>query len=243
VSDDQEAWCAFLERALWGLRRAVSEVHAPQGKTTHRKKPGYWRVARRIAGVDRVRVPSETAMSEAIVREFKGIAAQQFIEGTKHDEFDLRHFHAATEQVRKFDTGIGDHSNPTDISIELREGIIFDLRIEAKTVTALAAIKKGYVNEGLKRFDDAGNPYTVERFGAMIAYVVTEDEATWEGRLGDGVTAFVGSDRVCTTALSGRPFTTSIHRFINDAIGPDEVEVRVIHLVFPVEADPVLNSA
>lgn len=237
---EDEAWFGFLERALWGLRRAASAVHAPEGKATYRGKRGYWRAARRIAGVDRV--PSETAMSEAIVRELKAIAADQYVHGRKADEFDLRHFHVAVEQFRRLDPAIGEHSNPTDISIELREGLAFDLRIEAKTVATQAAIRTGYLDKGLKRFDDAGNPYTLERFGAMIAYVVTEDEATWEGRLGAGVAAFVGSDHIYATALSGRSFTTSIHRFVPIAKGPNEIEVRVVHFVFPVDADPVLSS-
>ncbi|TWA82229.1 hypothetical protein FBZ85_102605 [Azospirillum brasilense] len=195
-----------------------------------------------MGGLPRVRVPSETAMSEAIVREFETIAADQVISGRKSGEPDLRHFHIAVEQFRQLDPAIGEYSNPTDIAIKLREGLIFDFRIEAKTVAAEGQIKTGYINKGLKRFDDADNPYTIERFGAMIAYVVTDDESTWEGRVSEVVTAYVGSTRIGTTLLSGRSFFTSTHRFVPTAKAPDEIEVRVVHFVFPVEADPVLSG-
>lgn len=240
MSED-EAWSGFLERALWGLRRAATAVHTPEGRARHRAKRGYWRRPTRLGGIAGVRIPSETAMSEALVREFKTIAADQYVSGRRADEPDLRHFHIAVEQYRQLDPAIGDHSNPTDIAIELREGLVFDLRIEAKTVATEGQVRTGYIDEGLTRFDDADNPYTVERFGAMIAYVVTDDEATWEGRVGTGVTAYVGSERIGATPLSGRSFVTSTHRFIPLANGPDEIEVRVVHFVFPVEADPVLN--
>lgn len=241
VSTEEEAWSGFLERALWGLRRAVLALHTSEGRARHHGKRGYWRSPRRLSGVARVRVPSETAVSEALVREFKSIAADQFVSGRTEDEMDLRHFHIAAEKYREMDPAIGDHSKPTDIAIELREGLIFDLRIEAKTVTTEAEVATGYIDEGLKRFDDASNPYTVERFGAMIAYVVNDDETIWERRVDAGVTTYVGSTRIGTTALSGRGFPTSMHRFIPDTKGPDEIEVRVLHFVFPVEADPALN--
>ncbi|WP_395455693.1 hypothetical protein ACHMW5_11295 [Azospirillum melinis] len=242
MASDEDPWCGFLERALWGLRRAVLVVHTPEGRARHRGKRGYWRKEQRLGGVARVRIPSETAMSEAIVQEFNAIARIQGISGRAADEPDLRHLHLAVEQPRQLDFAIGDHSNPTDIAIELREEQIFDLRIEAKTVATEGQIKTGYINKGLKRFDDAEKPYTIERFGAMIAYVVTDDEATWEGRVSGGVTAYVGSTRIGTTHLSGRSFFTSTHRFVPTAKGPDEIEVRVVHFVFPVEADPALNG-
>lgn len=242
MAGEEDLWCEFLERALWGLRRAVLVVHTPEGRARHRGKRGYWRKERRLGGVARVRIPSETAMSEAIVREFVAIARNQVISGRAADEPDLRHLQIAVEQFRQLDPAIGDHSNPTDIAIELREELIFDLRIEAKTVATNAEIGAGYINKGLKRFDDADNPYTIERFGAMFAYVVTDDETTWEGRVSEGVTAYVGFPRTGTTDLSGRPFFTSTHRFVPTAKGPDEIEVRVVHFVFPVEADPVLDG-
>ena len=242
MATDEDLWCGFLERALWGLRRAAQVVHTPEGRARYRGKRGYWRKERQLGGVARVRIPSETAMSEAIVQEFNAIARIQVISGPAADEPDLRHLHMSVEQPRELDPAIGDHSNPTDIKVELREELIFDLRIEAKTIATEGQVKTGYINKGLKRFDDAGNPYTIERFGAMIAYVVTDNESTWERRVSEGVTAYVGSMRIGTTHLSGRSCFTSTHRFVPTAKGPDEIEVRVVHFVFPVEADPVLSG-
>lgn len=115
-----------------------------------------------------------------------------------------------------------------------------DLRIEAKTILSDAEIRKHYLgDEGLRRFDDSTNPYTIQPFGGMIAYVVDSDAQAWTLKIGSAVAAAVGAGRAGTLKIAGEDHHVSRHKVDYKAGGKAvRRDVDVVHFALEIDARP-----
>jgi hypothetical protein len=179
-------------------------------------------------------------VSEALAELFEFIRASQAITGSGVQSIDLRHISIALEKRRKHDRGIGRKSNPTDYALVLLEDKELDLRIEAKTILNDAEVRDEYLGRrGLLRFDDNRNPYTVERFGGMVAYVVDSDAKTWARRIASAVANAVGNERSgVLTIASGKHQVSFHHVSVTTDEGTLERDIDVVHFVLEVDASP-----
>ncbi|URD38195.1 hypothetical protein M6G65_06970 [Methylobacterium tardum] len=237
-------WPSFLEKALWGLRRASEHLGDPEVQAEFEAADDWWRKPKTIGGVENVLVPEETAVSGALKVLFSRIQSDQVISGTPPDEDDLRQFHFSLEERRPRDPAIGKKTKPTDIAIVLRAAEVFDLRIEAKTLIEYGDIRSEYLSgRGLLRFEDPGNPYTLEVYGGMLAYIVKEEASVWEDRVRVDLLTQLGAERILQTTVGQRSMTTSTHRFdIAEKGKTRTVNVAVLHLVTAIEARPSLRN-
>ncbi|MCJ2030432.1 hypothetical protein MKK50_13630 [Methylobacterium sp. J-043] len=240
----QTTWPTFLEKALWGLHLASEHLGDPEVQAEFEAADDWWRKPLKIGILEDVLVPEETAVSGALEVLFSRIQADQVISGTPPDEEDLRQFHFSLEKRRSRDTAIGKKTKPTDIAIVLRAGEVFDLRIEAKTLIEYSDIKSEYLSgRGLLRFEDPGNPYTLEVYGGMLAYIVQDDPSAWEGQVRADLVTQLGAERIRQTDVGQRSMTTSTHRFVIVEKGETRtVDVAVLHLVTAIEARPSLRK-
>jgi hypothetical protein len=239
-------WTGFLEKALWGLEEAAARLRDAGTQAEFEAATDWWRQPIRSGVLRGVEMPEETAVSGAIEALFDQIVADQVIAGSpKEGEEDLRQFQFTTEKRRARDPAIGKKTKPTDIAIILRASEIFDLRIEAKTLVADADIATEYLSErGLKRFEDAGNPYTVEPYGGMLAYIIREDASVWQDRVRTGLLDAFGAERIGDIEIRQRARTTSKHSFtIIEKGSLRTINVDVLHLVAEIEARPSLRAA
>lgn len=144
------------------------------------------------------------------------------------------------ETPRPLDPGISKQAKPTDYTIILMRESELDLRIEAKTVLDEREIKAEYLGlRGLKRFDDASNPYTISSYGGMVAYVVNHDAPTWSTKISTALLAEIGTDRAGSIELGARKHHISKHSVpVATREMTGNIEVNVVHFVLEVEASP-----
>ena len=226
-------WRAFLGNAISGLHRAAEELRLRradyEGKTDWFRK-----------GRGRSDVPREESVSVALKELFDLIRAQQQISGTGVQDLDLRHISIQCEVRRPLDPGISARAKPTDLSIVLMKDGELDFRVEAKTVLNDAELETEYFGpRGLKRFEDSGNPYTVQPFGGMVAYVVDADASFWNTRIEASIATEFGSARAGTRHLGGREHAVSRHQVspaATDASSP--IDIEVIHFALEIDASP-----
>jgi hypothetical protein len=121
-----------------------------------------------------------------------------------------------------------------------------DLRIEAKNVIRVSEIDREYLGpRGLGRFEDLRSPYTMERFGGMLAYVMDEDAATWQAGIHQAICAVQPPLTILATTVAGEPLMTTSHdREVDNLLHGIRQRCRtdVIHLVLEFEADPSLRG-
>ena len=164
-----EEWAAFLGNAIGGLHWAAIELRGR--KADFETRSDWFRRGRKQAGI-----PRENSVSQALKQLFDWIRAEQQVTGSGVQVVDLRHIRIECELPRPFDPGISDEAKPTDLAIVLMKDNELDFRIEAKTVLNDAELTSEYLGpRGLQRFDDNSNPYTIQPFGGMVAYVVDAD--------------------------------------------------------------------
>lgn len=228
---EKQQWESFLENALGGLQMAAAELRGNRAGYENRRD---W-FRSKTSGI-----PRENSVTQALAEVFGRIRSQHNIKGAEPGAVDLRHISVACERPRPRDVGISDMSNPTDLSLVFMKGGELDLRIEAKTVLNDKEVKSQYLGKsGLDRFEDGANPYTVQPFGGMVAYVVDLDGASWSEKIVAELEAKVGSTRLRSIVLNGGTHAVSNHAFdLSDAASVTRKEVDVVHFVIEIDAKP-----
>ncbi|SCB30349.1 hypothetical protein GA0061099_1004451 [Bradyrhizobium yuanmingense] len=225
-----DEWATFLANAIAGVRAASEQMRARRAK--HEKRIDWFRDKK--SGI-----PRENSVTRAIADEFKRLKARQGISGTGVQPMDLRHISIECEVPRPYDPGISDKAKPTDIAFSLFKDGVLDLRIEAKTITSIADLKTYIGSEGLLRFEDGSNPYTVAPFGGMVAYVVDEDADSWDRRIASRLKEALGAERTYVTTIGTAIHQVSTHNFVlTTDEGTAAYEVGVVHLAIEIDAVP-----
>lgn len=227
----KEEWLAFLGNAIEGLRLAAVKVR--EERERFEAHSDWFRPTLND-------IPRENSVSQALKQVFDEMRAEQQISSSGVQAVDLRHIKIECERPRPFDVGISDAANPTDLSLVLMKDNELDLRIEAKTVLNDAEVKAEYLSKrGLRRFDDSSNPYTVQPYGGMIAYVVDSDAATWTTTLGAAVEKAVGAKRYGKLKIRDEDHHVSRHRVDYKGRGKAvRQDVEVLHLALEIDAKP-----
>lgn len=231
VAAQDEEWLTFLENAIEGLRRAAVKVR--EEKERFEAYSDWFRPS----ATD---IPRENSISQALKQTLDEMRAEQMIAASGVQTPDLRHISVECERPRPFDSGISDASNPTDLSLVLMKDKELDLRIEAKTILDGREVRTEYLgSKGLLRFDDSSNPYTVQPYGGMIAYVVDSDAVTWTTTIGAAVEKAVGSKRYRKLKIGEQDHHVSRHRVDYKGRGKTvSQDVDVFHLALEIDAKP-----
>lgn len=224
-------WAEFLGNAIGGLHVAADDLKLRRAK--YEAKKDWFRKGK-------TGIPQEEAVSRALADLFAYRRAQQALSDPADGDVDLRHISIACETPRPLDPGISKQAKPTDYTIILMRESELDLRIEAKTVLDEREIKAEYLGlRGLKRFDDASNPYTISSYGGMVAYVVNHDAPTWSTKISTALLAEIGTDRAGSIELGAREHHISKHSVpVATREMTGNIEVNVVHFVLEVEASP-----
>ena len=228
-------WTEFLGNAIGGLHAAADELKLKRAK--YEAKKDWFRKGK-------TGIPQEESVSRALADLFNYRRSQQALSDPAEGDVDLRHISIACETPRPLDPGISKEAKPTDYTIILMRESELDLRIEAKTVLEEREIKAEYLGlRGLKRFDDANNPYTISSYGGMVAYVVDHDAPTWSTKISAALLAEIGAERAGSINLGTRTHHVSRHS-LSVATGEmtGQVDVNVVHFVLEVEASPSRRS-
>jgi hypothetical protein len=227
----EKEWITFIENAIGGLRQAAEQLQ--QQKAHFEAKRDWFR--RRKTGI-----PRENSVSRALAELFQQIRSQQVISGSGVQSLDLRHISIQCERPRPHDPGISDEANPTDFSLVLLKNNELDLRIEAKTVLNDAEVRAEYVGvSGLQRFDDSANPYTIQPFGGMVAYVVDSDAKTWTTKIQSEVLKAVGASRSHSIKIGKESHPVSKHHLTLRLQGRTEhYDVDVVHFALEIDSKP-----
>ena len=236
-----DVWLRFLNDAVRGLLEAARQVNEPARRMIFERRPGWFGKPKKdLAGT---RLPDETSISKALIEIMRETRAAQFIAAPSSNpaESDLTRMEFHVEVDREFDPAIGPRAQPTDIQIAISRDRI-DLRIEAKKLTTPGDIAADYLGaDGLGRFNDVNAPYTLERFGGMIAYVTDRDAATWTEMVAEGLKGAVRPEDLALTTVSGQDLMTSTHiRYVDIEVHGVKGCFRtdVIHMVAEFEARP-----
>ncbi len=227
----KEEWLTFLGSAIEGLRGAAAKVR--KDKNCFEAYSDWFRKSSK-------EIPRENSVSRALKQTFDELKAEQLIAASGVQAFDLRHISLECEKPRPFDRGISDDSNPTDLSLVVMKDSELDLRIEAKTVLSESEVRTEYLGtRGLRRFDDNSNPYTVQPYGGMIAYVVDSDAATWTTAIGSAVEKSVGAKRYGRLRIGGEDHHVSRHQVDYRGRGRAvRQDIEVLHLAIEIDAKP-----
>ncbi|WP_441277226.1 hypothetical protein AB7783_07120 [Tardiphaga sp. 172_B4_N1_3] len=230
VSPEEDEWTTFLANAIGGLRIASEELRKKRAK--YEKKTDWFRSKK-------TGIPRENSVTRALADQFKEIRAKQAISGSGAHVLDLRHISIECELPRPFDPGISDEAKPTDIAISMFKDGELDLRIEAKTIVSKADLRKYVGADGMLRFEDGKNPYTVSPFGGMVAYVVDSDAETWSKEIAEKVASAVGEGRTYSRKIGTADHQVSKHSFALEAEeGSPAYSVDVVHLALEIDAIP-----
>jgi len=240
---EDDLWIRFLENVVGGLREASRRIVGSGLRAHYEARRGWFGKVRTLRGG--CRIPKEESISHAPVEVLKIIRAEQLVEGRTVGGVDLTKMDFQIEVPRRFEEGIGSRSLPTDIMIAVTHDEI-DLRIEAKNILKASDIVREYLGErGIQRFDDVRSPYTIEKFGAMLAYVMDEDAIRWKARIDLALQNAVPPLSLLATTIAGETLTTTSHdREVDSPLHRIRRRCRtdVIHLVLEFEAAPSLRS-
>lgn len=233
---EAEEWMTFLGNAVDGLHRAAVELRIR--KADFETKSDWFRKGRKHKGI-----PRENSVSRALKQLFDLIRAEQQVRGSGVQVVDLRHIRIECESPRPLDPGISDEARPTDLSIVLMKDNELDFRIEAKTVLNDAELKNEYLGaRGLQRFDDSSNPYTIQPFGGMVAYVVDADAEVWNTKIGRAVAREVGPGRCVLRTVGSAARHVSNHRIrYRNGAKSLNCDVEVVHFVLEIDAKPPMR--
>lgn len=219
-----EGWAAFLDNSISGLTKAGERLRENIGN--YETKSDWFRPKNK-------EIPRENSVSRALADIFNKIRSEQVIQGDS-DLIDLRHIIAECEIPRPLDRGMADEAKPTDFRLTMVYDGQLDLRIEAKTVLTEREIRDSYLGtEGLRRFEDAVNPYTIAPYGGMVAYVVDQDKIKWGQRISKELK---GKYSAKSTEMCQDVHYVSSHVFDSDK------SVDVLHFVIEIDAMPSRRS-
>ena len=141
------------------------------------------------------------------------------------------------------DPGISDKSKPTDLSLTIVKDTELDLRIEAKTVVDETEVQREYLGpRGLERFEDHSNPYTIEPYGAMLAYVVDNNAQTWVTQIAAQMEKKLGAARCSALEIGTQTQPVSLHQINPRSEGGGSVKnIRVVHFALEIDAKPPMR--
>jgi len=243
VALNDDIWIKFLASVVAGLREAARKIGSEELRPHYEARRGWFGRVRKDQGGSRI--PKEEAISQALVEVLKRMRSEQLVEGHFRDSIDLTRMEFNVETPRRVEEGIGSQALPTDIMIGVIQDEI-DLRIEAKNVIRGSEIDREYLGpRGLGRFEDLRSPYTMERFGGMLAYVMDEDVVTWQARIHQAIRAAQPPLTILSTTVAGESLITTSHdREVDNPLHGIRQRCRtdVIHLVLEFEADPSLRG-
>jgi hypothetical protein len=224
------------------LQEAARRIRVPERHAQFATLEGWYRPSKTLlARCGRVKIPEETALSEAIVDEIEHLREDILLKivPAPADIFDLNALQFSLEAPRRRKKGLGRHAKPTDIRVYRLGSEIIDLRIEAKVLVKDGDLQKSYLStQGLKRFSDPEEPYTEQEIGGMLAYTVTDDGASWLAKIESAL-------RASTPPVP--TFRQKIHRSLEKTLfcrvpyGSDprtRIDVLVFHLVLEFDSDP-----
>lgn len=240
-------WHNVLANAVWALKEAEASLQTPDRHAHYTTKAGWWRTAPKQGR----KIPSETAVTEALVDEIerlRRLAASQGASAVSDLGFgNFEHLAFAVEQPRRVKVGLGDKSKPTDIRVYLTGSPAIDLRIEAKTLVSNAEIQTEYLSDrGMMRFCDPHEPYTIEPFGGMVAYTVSATPTEWSDQIKAGLTSTLGAAKVGHRRFHSDQVETLVCELERPAyVDPDGVvgvvsagPLHVFHLALQVRTEP-----
>ncbi|OLP44766.1 hypothetical protein [Rhizobium oryziradicis] len=236
MPDADEYWSSFLQNAIWGLEEAGKLLQTTERRHELEGRKDWFRSKNSV-------VPRENSVSRALADAFNVVRAQQELSSNGSSQHDLRFISIECEVPRPRDPGISDKAKPTDLRLLLLPLGNFDLRIEAKTVRNIRDLRNDYLgSEGIRRFENGENPYTISPHGGMAAYVLDADADDWRQKIKDAVAAQHDSAELPFRDKAGIERHTSVHCFDHVINGETKhFTVNVFHLVFEIEARPSLR--
>ena len=224
------------------FQEAEKRIRSPEGQLRYTTLRGWWRPAKaRLEKEGHVRIPSETAVSEAIVEVIEtlreGIILKR--EPAYDDLVDVDGLQFSLEAPRLRKRGIGRHAKPTDIRVYRLGSEILDLRIEAKCLVKASDIARSYLSEdGIERFSDPHEPYTDHEVGGMVAYTICGDRSYWLTKIDRGLSARVPPIPTFKRPIHTSPDETLFCRVPYSPHNGRKSEVLVFHLVLQFDSDP-----
>nr|WP_129545739.1 hypothetical protein [Methylorubrum zatmanii] len=229
-----EATAALLQRTLACVLRNLATAQRlirSDAGMTYRGKRG-WYTPR-----SQPRRPHEESVSSAIAKEFERMRRLSF--DNCLEAFDLN---AVCEVGRDDEEGIGPASKPIDLRIYNwgRGDTAFDLRIEAKIAHRQSGLGEYFSPRGIGRFLDEREPLTFGTIGAMAAYVLTDDVATWHAEVEGGSADYTAlSDlRLVRLAPDLQPIPVSVVALPYAS----RLSLRLLfHIVLEFDMDPAVR--
>ena len=235
-------WQHTVHQVTRLLREAEMRIRSPEGQARYAVLVGWWRASKaRLANGVRARVPSETALSEAIVTEVESLQKEMVlkIRSVPEDLVGADGLQFSLEAPRRRKKGIGSRAKPTDIRVYRLGSEVLDLRIEAKCLVRSGDIARSYLAEsGLGRFTNPDEPYTDHEVGGMVAYTVCDDRSLWLRRLDEALSGSVPPIRTFRCRLHPSSEDTLFCRVSYSRNGGASTEVAVFHLVLEFDCDP-----
>jgi hypothetical protein len=233
-------WENTLHQVVQLLREAEKRIRTPAGQARYTALEGWWRNSSvKLAGRGTTKIPSEEALSEAIVDEIQLLREEMVLAPRNSNFLNIDSLEFTLEAPRRHKKGIGKHSKPTDIRVYRLGSEVIDLRIEAKTLVQDKDISTYLSARGLKRFSDPDEPYTDHEIGGMLAYTVTDTSTIWTEKISGSFRSAAppipnfkhallsSSDETlfCSVPYQRKPATS-------------RKEVLVFHLVLEFDSDP-----
>ena len=235
-------WQHTVYQVICLFKEAEARIRSPEGQARYTQLDGWWRPARsRLANGDQARVPSETALSEAIVDEIQSRQEEICLKiGSVPDHLvGIDGLQFSLEAPRRRKKGIGSRAKPTDIRVYRLGSEILDLRIEAKCLVRARDIRRSYLTDaGLKRFSDPHEPYTDHEVGGMVTYTICDDRALWLSRLDNALATSVPPIPTFRCRLHTASEDTLFCRVPCPTNRGTRSEVVVFHLVLEFDCDP-----
>lgn len=224
------------------LLEAERRIRDPERRNYYEALEGWWRPKKtRLPNGSEYKIPSETALSEAIVEEVQRIREEAFLQShTVGDEFKgLERLEFSLEVPRQTKGGIGRHSKPTDIRVYRLGSEILDLRIEAKCVVKTGDILQSYLSKkGLGRFSDAKEPYTSHEVGGMLAYTICKDRLFWLRKIESTLIDYCPSMPIAMYPLDNSLEEMMLCKVPNEVCGDSGAGVLVFHLALEFDSLP-----
>jgi hypothetical protein len=235
-------WEHTIHQVISLLQEAERRIRAPEGQTRYAALKGWWRPSKALLPKrGHVRIPAETALSEAIVDEIESLREDIILKvaPAPADLFDINGLQFSLEAPRRRKKGLGKHAKPTDIRVYRLGSEIIDLRIEAKVLIKDGDLQKFYLSaQGLKRFSDPDEPYTEHEIGGMLAYTVTDYRSAWVTKIDNALCASFPPIPTFKQRIYTSPDETLFCRVPYSPQKGTRTDVLVFHLVLEFDSDP-----
>lgn len=235
-------WRSFVERVVVAIDLAARHLAEEEVRAELEASEGWFGRYRGRAAARR-RVPQENAITQALQETLQHWARSMHLTQVTpiHGLPDISRMYFAIEQPPRRAAGrnarrLGRKAPRTDLRIEIRDGADLDLRLEAKVLVRPGDVSSTYLGpSGMGRFDDRESPYTLGRWGGMIAYVIDETQVAWTARIAAALAEHCPGH--CEQlAVDERKHPVTLHD-LTGIEGASPV-FRVVHLAIEVESDP-----